>query len=176
VPLLFHPTVFDNIKIAFENQIYDYDNLDGILVVTDRSDLLNMALMSREFSLSFQLTAGRSVTAEVFLTSSVKDLSDEILEVPNMDPGCNLSLRFYMEIEDIPAECQAIESILKAIWGPEFQPVQSLSFIYGQEGETYNNCIELRFKRQITEEQMEDIPNLLNHLLQSVEELETFSV
>ena len=49
---MFHPTVFDNIKIALENQIYDYDNLDGILVVTDRSDLLNLALMSREFSLA----------------------------------------------------------------------------------------------------------------------------
>lgn len=173
---MFHPTVFDNIKIAFENQIYNYDNLDGILIVTDRSDLLNMALMSREFSLSFQLATGRRVTAEVFLTSSVKDLGDEILEVPDTEPGCNLSLRFYMEIEDISSECQAIETILKAIWGPDFQPVQSLSFIYGQEGETYNNCIELQFKRQITEEQMEDIPNLLSHLLQSAEELESFSV
>lgn len=176
MPLLFHPTVFDNIKIAFENQIYDYDNLDGILVVTDRSDLLNMALMSREFSLSFQLTAGRKVTAEILLTSTTKDLSDEIMEVPNTDPGCNLSLRFYMEVEDIPNECQAIDSILKAIWGPDFQPVQSLSFIYGQESETYNNCIELQFKRQLTEEQMEDIPNLLSHLLQSAEELESFTV
>lgn len=173
---MFHPTVFDNIKIAIENQIYDYDNLDGILVVTDRTDLLNMALMSREFSLSFQLTTGRKVTAEIVLTSSTKDLSDEILEVPGTDPGCNLSLRFYMEIENIPAECQAIESILKAIWGPDFQPIQSLSFVYGQEGEIYNNCIELRFKRQITEEQMEDIPNLLSHLLQSAEELESFTV
>lgn len=173
---MFHPTVFDNIKIAFENQIYDYDNLDGILVITDRSDLLNMALMSREFSLSFQLTTGRNVTAEVMLTSSVKELSDEILETPNTNPGCNLALRFYMEIEDVSSECQAIESILIAIWGPEFQPVQSLSFIYGQEEESYNNCIELRFNRQITEDQMEDIPNLLNHMLQSVEELESFSV
>lgn len=173
---MFHPTVFDNIKITFENQIYDYDNLDGILVVTDRTDLLNMALMSREFSLSFQLTHSRNVTVEVLLTSSVKDLSDEILETPNTDPGCNLSLRFYMEIEDIPTECQAIESVLKSIWGPEFQPVQSLSFIYGQESQTYNNCIELQFKRQITEEQMEDIPNLLKHLLQSAEELEALTI
>lgn len=173
---MFHPTVFDNIKITFENQIYDYDNLDGILVVTDRTDLLNMALMSREFSLSFQLTHSRSVTVEILLTSSVKDLSDEILETPNTDPGCNLSLRFYMEIEDIPTECPAIESVLKSIWGPEFQPVQSLSFIYGQESGTYNNCIELQFKRQITEEQMEDIPNLLKHLLQSAEELEALTI
>lgn len=169
---MFHPTVFDNIKIAFENQLYDYDNLDGILVITDRTDLLNLALMSREFSLSFKLTEGRNVTSEVVLLSSVKELSDEILETPGSDPGCGLLLRFYMEIEDVNVQCPAIENVLTAIWGPDFQPVQSLSYLYGQDGDTYNNCIELQFKRQITEDQMEDIPNLLKFLLQSAEELE----
>ncbi|OKP97358.1 hypothetical protein [Paenibacillus sp. P46E] len=169
---MFHPTVFDNIKIAFENQLYDYDNLDGILVITDRTDLLNLALMSREFSLSFKLTDGRNVTSEVVLLSSVKELSDEILETPGSNPGCSLLLRFYMEIEDVNVQCPAIDDVLSAIWGPDFQPVQSLSYLYGQDADTYNNCIELQFKRQITEDQMEDIPNLLKFLLQSAEELE----
>lgn len=172
MPLLFHPTVFDNIKIALENQIYDYDNLDGVLVVTDRSDLLNLALMSREFSLAFKLTEGLNVTSEILLQSTVKELGDEILETPGSDPGCSLFLRFYMEIEDVNVQCPAIEEILTTIWGPEFQPVQSLSFRYGQTDDTYNNCVELQFKRQITEEQMEDLPNLLKFLLQSAEELE----
>ncbi|WP_339222900.1 hypothetical protein [Paenibacillus sp. FSL H8-0332] len=172
MPLLFHPTVFDNIKIALENQIYDYDNLDGILIVTDRSDLLNLALMSREFSLAFKLTGGLNVTSEILLQSTVKDLGDEILETPGSDPGCSLLIRFYMEIEDVNEQCPAIEEILTRIWGPEFQPVQSLSFRYGQTDDTYNNCVELQFKRQITEEQMEDLPNLLKFLLQSAEELE----
>uniref|UniRef100_UPI00403FB5D9 hypothetical protein n=1 Tax=Paenibacillus sp. FSL H8-0332 TaxID=2954742 RepID=UPI00403FB5D9 len=169
---MFHPTVFDNIKIALENQIYDYDNLDGILIVTDRSDLLNLALMSREFSLAFKLTGGLNVTSEILLQSTVKDLGDEILETPGSDPGCSLLIRFYMEIEDVNEQCPAIEEILTRIWGPEFQPVQSLSFRYGQTDDTYNNCVELQFKRQITEEQMEDLPNLLKFLLQSAEELE----
>lgn len=169
---MFHPTVFDNIKVAIENQIYDYDNLDGILVVTDRSDLLNMALMSREFSLSFKLIGGLKVTSEIVLSASTKDLNDEILDTPDTNPGCNLQLRFYTGVQDIPSQCPAIESILHAIWGPDLQPIQALSFIYGEEGKGYNNCIELQFKRQITEEQMEDIPALLQHLLQSAEELE----
>lgn len=172
MPLLFHPTVFDNIKISFENQIYDYDNLDGVLVVTDRSDMLNLALMSREFTLAFKLTGDNQVTAELVLQSSLKDLSDEILETPDTNPGCRLLLRFYREIENIDTQCPAIERLLSEIWGPELQPVQSLSFIYGEEGNTYNNCIELQFKRQITEDQMEDIPNLLKYLLESAEKLE----
>ncbi len=169
---MFHPTVFDNIKIAFENQIYDYDNLDGILTVTDRADLLNLALMSREFRLSFKLAGSRNVTSQVMLLSSVKELGDEILETPGSDPGCVLVLRFYMEIQNVNGQCAAAQQILNSVWGPDFQPVQSLSYRYGQEGDTYNNCIELKFNRQITEEQMEDIPNLLKFLLQSAEELE----
>ncbi|WNS40955.1 hypothetical protein [Paenibacillus sp. MMS20-IR301] len=172
MPLLFHPTVFDNIKIALENQIYDYDNLDGILMVTDRSDVLDLALMSREFSLAFKLTEGHNVTSEIVLKSSVKELSEEILAAPGANPGCILLLRFYMEIEDVNEQCPAIEKLLISIWGPDFQPVQSLSFRYGQGNDTYNCCIELQFKRQITEDQMEDLPNLLQFLLQSAGELE----
>ncbi|WP_054939325.1 hypothetical protein [Paenibacillus ihuae] len=169
---MFHPTVFDNIKVSLENQLYDYDNLDGVLIITDRTDLLNLALMSREFALSFKLSGGFKVTSEVVLLSSVKDLSDEILETPGSDPGCSLLLRFYMEIEDVPLQCPAIERILSGIWGPDLKPEQSLSFRYGAEGDTYHNCIQLTFNRQITEAQMEDIPDLLKHLLQSAEELE----
>ncbi|AIQ51160.1 hypothetical protein [Paenibacillus sp. FSL R7-0331] len=170
---MFHPTVFDNIKIAFENQLYDYDNLDGILTISGRTDLLNLAVMSREFTLAFKLTDGMKVTSEVVLRSSVKELSDEIMETPDSDPGCSLLLRFYMEVTDTALECPAIERVLTGIWGPELKPEQSLSFRYGQEEQTYNNCIQLTFKRQITEEQMEDIPSLLTHLLQSAEELES---
>ncbi|MNN28723.1 hypothetical protein D3C81_1423020 [compost metagenome] len=122
--------------------------------------------------LSFKLSGGFKVTSEVVLLSSVKDLSDEILETPGSDPGCSLELRFYMEIEDVSTQCPAIERILSSIWGPELKPVQTLSFSYGAEGSTYHNCVQLEFNRQITEAQMEDIPDLLKFLLQSAEELE----
>ncbi|MNE65512.1 hypothetical protein D3C80_1609950 [compost metagenome] len=112
------------------------------------------------------------MTSEVVLLASVKELSDEILETPGSNPGCSLLLRFYMEVTDPPLQCPAVERILTGIWGPELKPEQSLSFRYGGEEQIYNNCIQLTFKRQITEEQMEDIPNLLTHLLQSAEELE----
>lgn len=170
---MFHPTVFENIKVSLENQIYDYDNLDGLLTVTDRYDRLDLALMSREFSLSFQLAGARKVTSEVVLRSSVKDLSDEILETPDSNPGCSLLLRFYLDISDPSEQCRAVEEVLYAIWGPDLTPVQTLSFIYGTEDNVYSSLTELQFNRQITEEQMEDLPELLKFLLQSAEELET---
>ena len=169
---MFHPTIFDNIKVALENQLYDYDNLDELLVITSRTDLLDLALMSREFSLAFKLTGGRYVTAGIVLRSSVKELSDEILETPDGRPGCTLTLLFAMEINDVDVQCPAVEEILNKIWGPELRPVQSLSFRYGEDEPVYQNCVELQFRRLLTEDQMEDIPGLLNYLLQSTEELE----
>ncbi|WP_340021875.1 hypothetical protein MHI24_23165 [Paenibacillus sp. FSL K6-1096] len=169
---MFHPTVFDNIKVTLENQLYDYDNLDGLLVITDRSDLLDLALMSREFSLAFKLTGGRHVTAGIVLRSTVKELGDEILETPGGQPGCTLTLRFDMEISDVKVQCAAVEEILTTIWGPELRPVQTLRFRYGAVEPVYQNGVELHFRRLLTEDQMEDLPGLLNYLLQSTEELE----
>ncbi|WP_410513929.1 hypothetical protein PaeBR_05780 [Paenibacillus sp. BR2-3] len=170
---MFHPTVFENIKIAFENQIYDLDNLDEAIVVTNRADMLDLALMSREFRLAFRVKESDKVTAEVVLRSSIQDLGDEILGIPGAAPGCTLLLRFYMEIENEEDQCEDIHNTLHAIWGPDIQQIQTLSFIYDQEREVYNNRIELAFKRQINEDQMEDIPELLKHMMQSAEELET---
>ncbi|UQZ35312.1 hypothetical protein C2I18_18355 [Paenibacillus sp. PK3_47] len=169
---MFHPTVFENIKVSLENQIYDYDNLDGLLTVTDRYDRLDLALMSREFGLSFQLYGAAKVTSELVLRSSVKDLGDEILETPGSNPGCSLLLRFYLDITEPSEQCKAVKNVLSAIWGSDLTPVQTLSFIYGAEDSVYSNIIELQFNRQINEEQMEDLPDLLKFLLQSAEELE----
>ena len=44
---MFDPTVFDNLKVAVENEFYDLDNLDRIIDITNRRDLLDMAVMSR---------------------------------------------------------------------------------------------------------------------------------
>nr|WP_151732917.1 hypothetical protein [Paenibacillus tengchongensis] len=168
---MFHPTVFENLKVALENQIYDYDNIDGILEVTGRTDVLDLAVLAREFTLSFKLKGPGKVTSEIVLRSSVKDLGDEILEVDGSTPGCTLLLRFHMSISDAPAQCPAIESILAGYWGPELKPEQTLSFRFGSEA-TYDNCVTLPFGRQINEAQMEDLPELLETLLQCAGELE----
>lgn len=168
---MFHPTVFENIKVSLENQIYDYDNLDEILTITDRSDSLDLALMSREFTLAFRLTASTRITNEIVLRSSVKELGEEILETPDTVPGCRLLLRFYMEVDEPSAQCPAYERILRSIWGPDLTPVQTLSFRFGSGG-AYSNCIVLPFNRPINEEQMEDLPDLLKFLLRSAEEME----
>lgn len=43
---------------------------------------------------------------------------------------------------------------------------------FGSNSGLYTCCVSLAFKRQINEEQMDDLPDLLEFLLRSAEELE----
>lgn len=76
-----------------------------------------------------------------------------------------------MEIREIESQCSRIENILAENWKPDLRPVQTLSQIYGEKTSMYQNRIELRFSRQINEDQMEDIPELLEHILLTLMEL-----
>lgn len=168
---MFDPTVFDNLKVAIENQVYDLDNLTGQILVTNRTDRLELSVMSRLFALQFMLIKRNEATAEIRLESSLKDLAAEILEQPGETPACTLRLRFYMQIEDPSRQCREVEEIIQKIWQPEMPPTQTLSFDYGEDPIIYRNTIEVRFNRKIGEEQMDDIPELLDYMLQTLDEL-----
>lgn len=168
---MFDPTVFDNLKVAIENAVYDLDNLDSRIEITQRIDRLEMSVMSREFGIQFRLREHPGVTAEVRLKADLSNLAAEILEMEDQIPGCRLLLRFEMEIHEIETQCSRIEDILAQIWKPDLRPVQTLSLIYGEKASTYHNRVELRFSRQINEDQMQDIPELLEHILLTLVEL-----
>ncbi|CAM4062396.1 hypothetical protein L1N85_09835 [Paenibacillus alkaliterrae] len=168
---MFDPTVFENLKVAFENQLYDLDNLDREIDMINRVDRLEMAVMSREFRLRFTLADRQEVSAEIQLTASLKDLAAEILELQGETPACTLGIRFFMQMIDVHAQCAEIELILKRIWNPEIAPTQTISYVYGQDKPIYLNTIELGFNRKISEEQMDDIPELVQHMLQTLHEL-----
>jgi hypothetical protein len=167
---MFDPTIFENIKVAIENQVYDLDNLTGQVEVINRKDQLEMAVMSREFALEFILSGKRDVRAEIVLFASLKDLAAEILETdPN--PGCTLFIRFYKQIKNVQLECKQIEELLQDIWKQEQVPTQTLSFLYGKGPAIFENKMEITFNRQINESQMGDIPELLKYILHTLEEL-----
>jgi hypothetical protein len=77
--LMFDPTIFENLKVGIENAVYDLDNLDEIIRVTDRKDLLDMATLSRSFSLRFELARPSTTSAEICLETGLRDLAAEIL-------------------------------------------------------------------------------------------------
>ena len=169
---MFDPTVFENLKVAFENQLYDLDNLTGQIEITGRSDRLEMSVMSRQFALRFALAGRQEIAAEIRLEASLKDLAAEILEAPGETPGCKLGVRFYVRVRNAAAQCELIQEIVQRIWGPDEPPVQRLSFLYGETPDSYMNTIELKFSRKINEDQMGDIPDLIDHMLRTLTELQ----
>lgn len=172
---MFDPTVFENLKVAFENQLYDLDTLDRKIDIINRVDRMEMAVMSREFALQFRLAGRSAVTAEVQLTASLKDLAAEILEWKEETPSCSLRLRFAMKLHHIDEQCIQIEQIMQRIWEPETPATQTISYIYGEPDPIYSNVIELAFSRRINEEQMDDIEGLVKHMLQTLAKLEELS-
>lgn len=168
---MFDPTIFENLKVGIENAVYDLDNLDEIIRITDRKDILEMATLSRSFSLRFELVQQHSTSAEICLETGLRDLAAEILEIPKQQPGCDLKLRFHKNIADASDACPAIAQIIKEIWKPELPPIQTIQYNYGDEQLVLHNTIELRFPRKINEEQMRDIPHILEFTLRTLEEL-----
>ena len=165
---MFDPTIFENLKVAFENHIYDLDNMTGEIEVINRRDDLDMAVMSRKLAIEFTLMDQREVSAEVVLTAGIKDLSDEILETPGTNPGCILLICFYKDVRNVMKECQQIEDVIQQIWNLGEKPTQTLSFQYKKEPHSYVNKIEIQFNRLINEDQMGDIPDLIDHVLQTL--------
>ncbi|MDQ6421813.1 hypothetical protein RB620_20505 [Paenibacillus sp. LHD-117] len=169
---MFDPTVFENLKVALENGLYDLDNLDRAIDIVGRRDLLDMAVFSRELSLSFRLAGGGSATAELLLRATLKELAAEILEQPGAAPTCRLRLRFHLESDGADDTCETVGRCLLSIWQPAEPPVQTLSRDYGVGGNRWRHTAELDFGRGIGEEQMEDLPELLEHMLLTLSELD----
>lgn len=165
---MYDPTIYENLKVAFENTLYDLDNLDNVIQITHRMDQMEMSVMSRKFAIQFVLAEHTEVTAEISLEASLQDLAAEILELPGEAPGCTLRLRFYMQIENVERQCGQIDHILQQIWKSPTTPTQTLSYVYGEESTVYMNTIEVRFQRKINEDQMEDIPEVVDHVIQTL--------
>jgi len=161
---MFDPTIYDNLKVGFENYLYDLDNLDELISITDRKDLLEMARMSREFVLQFCMRDCPDFTGQVVLSTSLEDLAAEILETPEGQPGCRLSLRFGMVMNKPETQCPAISSILQKSW-PEQRILQHIHYVFEDQPATYTVTAEVHFDRSVNEDQMGDIPDLCDHMV-----------
>ncbi|MGN7388013.1 hypothetical protein [Sporosarcina sp. SAFN-015] len=165
---MYDPTVFENLKVAFENRVYDLDTIDRDIRIVNRSDQMDFAVLARKFILQFTLFHLEDVSAEIILEASLQDLADEILEAPGENPGCSLTVRFLKRVREEEEQCGQIEETLNDIWENEVLVTQTLSFIYGEDAPGYLNNIEVKFKAKINEEHMGKLPDFLNSVLDAL--------
>lgn len=167
---MFDPTIYENIKVVIEGAVYDLD-LSGMIAVTDRSDRIDLSTMSRYYSIQFKLPEG-TVSAELRLYAGISDLAAEILNLEHESYGCKLAVCYISEMTEIDEACQRIEIAMKHIWGIHIPIEQEISFSFHVPPRKYTNRILVRFDRTVTENQIEDIPNLMEHVLKSLQALE----
>ncbi|HEX5564239.1 MAG TPA: hypothetical protein VFX34_04705 [Sporosarcina sp.] len=162
------PTIFENLKVAFENRIYDLDTIKREIRITHRSDQMDFAVLARKFAIQFTLFDQEEVSAEIILGASLRDLADEILETPGGNPGTSLTVRFQKHVQEAATQCPQIEEVLSDIWENEVLVIQTLSFMYGDDEFGYLNNIEVKFRTQINEENMQEIPDFLHSVLDAL--------
>lgn len=165
---MYDPTIFDNLKVALENQLYDLDTIDEHIHICGREDLMDFAVMSRTFALQFVLREDETTKAELMLKTELTDLAGEILEDLDSDPRCSLHLRFTKTVMNPTLQCQAIEQAMTTIWEQDIQMIQTLSSTFGSSSSSMQNTIDVIFHPRLNEENMEELPLFLMHVLETV--------
>ncbi|MEX2104774.1 MAG: hypothetical protein WD907_05525, partial [Bacilli bacterium] len=102
---MFDPTIYENLKVVIEGAVYDQD-LNGVIHVSAREDLVDLASLSRRYSISFhqkETSTEYPIIATIQLSAHILDLSSEILETadPDKELGCALNVLFRSPIDDV---------------------------------------------------------------------------
>lgn len=172
---MFDPTAFDNMKVVIEGALYDLD-LAGEIVIIDRNDIMNMAKMSRSFDIHFQnaSTPFPKVTAKFGIKAELINLAAEIL--PNSllqkQSGCTIRLQFFHENITNETELQEIREIFIDIWGETRRIHQSVTITTSKS--LVDNCISIEFDRLISEDQMDDLVEMIDFMIKTNERLQSY--
>ncbi len=169
--IMFDPTIFENIKVVLEGEIYDID-LSGEILVTNREDRVDLAKMARKFIMQFKLAnAIKDILSEIHLSVDTEDLMKEISEIKNdLKPGCEIIVTFILKIIEPKRECEIIRNKLNKIWGHRPSINQKVFFYFGESGidGEYFDEITLSFGRKIDEDNIEDISRLVKYTIQTL--------
>jgi|HigsolmetaAR203D_1030402.scaffolds.fasta_scaffold00122_24 hypothetical protein len=179
---MFDPAIFENLRVVLEGAVYDRD-LEGEALVTGRSDLLDLAVMSRRYAirLTRQTAGDRTVNsprsargrseAEINLAAGLEDFAGEKLkEEPFGQPGCDLWIEYVLEIpgDDV---CGHIRNVLKRQWGEGVAIRQQVAYD-DSHPDVRRLTSAVWFQRKINERQIDDLPELVDHVLRTLEELD----
>lgn len=158
---MFDPTIYENLKVVLEGAVYDLD-LDNVITVTRRADLVDLATMSRTYIIEFQLVKTSDARAEIILSSTIHDFAKESIDGDVETSGCIIQINFYTSY----INCLKIEHDLQEIWQHQPKITQTISTIFGENEKT--NQINLSFQRKINEKYVEDLATIINLSVQSL--------
>lgn len=177
--LLFDPTIYENLKVVLEGSVYDLD-LCGQIQVIGRNDRIELSTMSRYYALRFIIPNRPQYTAEIRLWADTMDLAGEILEIqPQVEEsyGCQLQPVFFYNVyrNNIESECEKTRSIAIEIWGTHVHLEQKISYAYNHSSDLASQEatqeITVSFRRKFGEEVVEDLPQMVDHMIMMLDRL-----
>ncbi|MGM0835029.1 MAG: hypothetical protein ACQEV7_02655 [Bacillota bacterium] len=163
---MFDPTVFDNLKVIIEGAIYDLD-LDGELQVVNRRDLVDLANMSRQFSMDIAVSA--EMLGRVELSSNLENISGELLK--RLDrPGCSVTVSFFQEVKRssmIKEKLEQWKREIKDIWGESWE-MEFLATETLDPKHPIKLSATIRFDRLFYEDNIDDLEELLPYVISTL--------
>ncbi|WP_462411960.1 hypothetical protein [Neobacillus sp. Marseille-QA0830] len=171
---MFDPTAFDNMKVIIEGAFYDMD-LTGQIVITDRNDWVNIAKMSRLFTINFRMSEeGQGKTAaKMELESGLENLAAELLpgSQAEQSAGCYVKLQYFLEHANDPEMFRKIEELLAENWGSTREIAQTVQYNPLVPSETIKNVATVDFRRLVSEEQLDDLMDMIWIMRNTLQEL-----
>lgn len=173
---MFDPTAFENMRVVMDGIFYDKD-LSSEIIITDRNDIINTAKLSRSYDLSFQLPSVKKekVTCKFILTAGLENLTAELLQLSEELAGCTAVIEFTLKHEYSELMFWQIEELLASIWGDKRAIKLTIcrESMKAQEKAYYIGMVS--FNRIIHEDQMDDLTEMTEYMLMTLEKLEEFS-
>jgi hypothetical protein len=175
VSTLFDPTAFENIKVVIEGAVYDRD-LQGDILVTDREDIVNLAKLSRKYSVSFQMRLEEDCDIKAVLTieAGLENLAAELLGTDGSLhlAGCAVTAGFLLRHPHEEKLYGKIQHALERIWGTGRTITQAVTLNPLQAGTFVKNEAAVHFNRLVLEDQIEDLAEMVDYMIASLRELE----
>jgi len=170
---MFDPTAFDNMKVVIEGALYDLD-LAGEIVITDRNDIVNLAKMSRSFDVHFQLSSTQQARLEI--KADLINLAAELLlnSLSQKQSGSTIKLQFFHYGITDEAQLKKIREIVIDIWGGTRQVSQSVTITPSIS--LIHNWISIEFDRLISEDQMDDLVEMIDFMIKTNEQLQSYLI
>lgn len=167
---MFDPTAFDNMKVVVEGALYDLD-LDGIIKIIDRNDLVNLAKMSRKYEISYTYNMS-PIKCTVEMEGKLANFAAELLDTVKANlVGVEIVLRFELEHKNDEQIFQQIQEKTEKIWGKERTIEQRITANPFQQKQHITNSISIYFNRLILEDQIDDLIHMLEYIEKTNEQL-----
>ncbi|CAM2868296.1 hypothetical protein PASE110613_05140 [Paenibacillus sediminis] len=174
---MFDPTIFDNLKVVFEGSIYDLDR-EGEVLVIDRKDQIDLASFERMFLMRIHRPGG-NCRVEVRITSGLADFAGELGGIRIADEAPGVRLQFMFQLPDKQStHFHTFHERLTTIWSDSvyIKHERTIGLETDESAAQFDEGIYrilLTFRTKIDESHIDDIESLLEHLLESMDSLES---